>query len=185
MKVSILYSSKTGNTRKLAYSIANELSDFEITITDIKTMESLPQADAYLIGYWVDKAQPNEEAKHCIEQITGKPVGLFGTLGAYAYSSHGSQSMQNANAMLGEGCTLIGSFLCQGPVDPKLLERFKSLQPDNPHALTTEKKLMQNMPHSYLENDWNNYHKKELCYHVAELFFVYINKAEVALIIIE
>lgn len=56
MKVSILYSSKTGNTRKLAYSIANELSDFEITITDIKTMESLPQADAYLIGYWVDKA---------------------------------------------------------------------------------------------------------------------------------
>ena len=101
MKVSILYSSKTGNTRKLAYSIANELSDFEITITDIKTMESLPQADAYLIGYWVDKAQPNEEAKHCIEQITGKPVGLFGTLGAYAYSSHGSQSMQNANAMLG------------------------------------------------------------------------------------
>ena len=41
------------------------------------------------------------------------------------------------------------------------------------------------MPHSYLENDWNNYHKKELCYHVAELFFVYINKAEVALIIIE
>ena len=78
MKVSILYSSKTGNTRKLAYSIANELSDFEITITDIKTMESLPQADAYLIGYWVDKAQPNEEAKHCIEQITGKPVGLYG-----------------------------------------------------------------------------------------------------------
>lgn len=141
MKVSILYSSKTGNTRKLAYSIANELSDFEITITDIKTMGSLPQADAYLIGYWVDKAQPNEEAKHCIEQITGKPVGLFGTLGAYAYSSHGSQSMQNANAMLGEGCTLIGSFLCQGPVDPKLLERFKSLPPDNPHALTTEKKL--------------------------------------------
>ena len=116
MKVSILYSSKTGNTRKLAFSIANELSDFEITITDIKTMESLPKADAYLIGYWVDKAQPNEEAKHCIEQITGKPVGLFGTLGAYAYSSHGSQSMQNANAMLGEGCTLIGSFLCQGPV---------------------------------------------------------------------
>ena len=77
MKVSILYSSKTGNTRKLAYSIANELSDFEITITDIKTMESLPQADAYLIGYWVDKAQPNEEAKHCIEQITGKPVGYL------------------------------------------------------------------------------------------------------------
>ena len=37
MKVSILYSSKTGNTRKLAYSIANELSDFEITITDITT----------------------------------------------------------------------------------------------------------------------------------------------------
>ena len=49
--------------------------------------------------------------------------------------------MQNANAMLGEGCTLIGTFLCQGPVDPKLLDRFKSLPPDNPHALTTEKKL--------------------------------------------
>ena len=25
--------------------------------------------------------------------------------------------------------------------DPKLLERFKSLPPDNPHALTPEKKL--------------------------------------------
>ncbi len=159
MKVSILYSSKTGNTRKLAYSIANELSDFEITITDIKTMESLPQADAYLIGYWVDKAQPNEEAKHCIEQITGKPVGLFGTLGAYAYSSHGSQSMQNANAMLGERVHINRQLFMSRSRRPKLLERFKSLPPDNPHALTPEKKLrhkvaalhpsmiwMQNMP---------------------------------------
>lgn len=141
MKVSILYSSKTGNTKKLALGIANELKDFDIMVTDINEMKTLPQADAYLIGYWVDKAQPNAEAKNCIEQITGKPVGLFGTLGAYAYSEHGSQSMQNANAMLGEGCTLIGSFLCQGPVDPELLEKFKNLPADNPHALTPEKQL--------------------------------------------
>lgn len=141
MKVSILYSSRTGNTKKLALGIADELKDFETSVMDLETVNSLPEADAYLVGYWVDRATINEHAKQWIDQITAKPVGLFGTLGAYAYSEHGSTSMQNANGLLNKDCTLIGSFLCQGSVDPKLLEKFKNLPQGDVHALTPEKEM--------------------------------------------
>ena len=35
-----------------------------------------------------------------------------------------------------EDCILLGNFLCQGPVDPALLERFRRLPADDPHAQT-------------------------------------------------
>lgn len=61
-------------------------------------------------------------------------MGLFGTLGAYPYGKHARQIAAADEEALPSDCALIGSFLCQGPVAPFLLERFKSLPAGHPRA---------------------------------------------------
>ncbi len=66
-------------------------------------------------------------------------MGLFATLGAYPESEHARQSLENAAAFLDPGNTLAGTFICQGKVDPRLIEKFKSFPEGHPHTITPEK----------------------------------------------
>ena len=55
MKSLIVYSSATGNTRKLAEVFANEIEDAELlSIQDVK-VSMLKNFDMLYLGYWVDK----------------------------------------------------------------------------------------------------------------------------------
>ena len=126
MKLWVVYSSMTGNTRRLAEGIASELADLQPVVSDIQALTSLPIADVYLVGYWADKGHPDDQAAGFIRQLKNTKVGLFGTLGAYPYGKHARMIQASAEELLDESCECVGSFLCQGPVNPELLMRLKS-----------------------------------------------------------
>lgn len=142
MNILITYSSETGNTKKLAegiYKNINEDNRLNVKIRPIKEVENIDDYDAILVGYWVDKGGPNKEAEAFMRKIKNKKVGIFATLGAYPDSKHGFNSLLRGEELLEENNEVIGKYICQGAVSPKLIEAFKKLDSSNHHAITAEK----------------------------------------------
>lgn len=55
-------------------------------------------------------------------------------------SAHAFKCAYAAKTYYGENCKEIGSWHCQGAIDPKLIERMRQMPkvPGNPHAATPE-----------------------------------------------
>ena len=137
MKALVVYSSKTGNTKKVAEAIHGVFQQG----TDLYRVEDAPSPDNYdliALGFWVDKGLPDAEALRYLNKIKGKHVGLFMTLGAYPDSDHAHQSMQKAEHLL-EGNTILGTFICQGKVADSLVRQMAGLSGKSPHAMTPER----------------------------------------------
>ena len=142
MKILITYSSKTGNTKKLASGIYKNIREecgLNVSIKPINEVKCIEDYDAILIGYWVDKGGPNKEAQEFMKRIKKKRVGIFATLGAYPDSNHGFNSLVKGEDLLKENNEIIGKYICQGAVDSNLIEAFKKLDSNNYHAITDEK----------------------------------------------
>ncbi|CQR72754.1 flavodoxin [Sporomusa ovata DSM 2662] len=138
MKTLIVYSSLTGNTRKVAEAV-QEVFGKEAYIFPV---EEKPPADGYdlvAVGFWVDRGTADKKAQEYITGLCNQKVALFATLGAYPDSEHARQSMANAVALIDDSNQFIGSFICQGKIDPKLVEQFKKLPESHPHAMNPER----------------------------------------------
>jgi flavodoxin len=135
-RVYIVYSSRTGNTEKVARGVFSILKrEYPM---DIYTVDDVPipgDADRILLGFWVDRGTADAKSLAYLSQIQGKRIGLFGTLGAYPDSDHARDVITAVGDVITKKNTLLGSFLCQGRIDPKLTERFETLPPGHPHAM--------------------------------------------------
>lgn len=141
MKCMIVYSSKTGNTRMIAEAIHKVLPKNSV----IYPVQQAPEPDSYdfiAVGGWVDKGMPDEATANYMKKVKGKDVGTFMTLGAYPDSDHAKESMRNASELL-NGNNILGTFICQGKVDPQLIKWMQNItekQPGNPHAMDNARK---------------------------------------------
>lgn len=140
MKVLVTYSSLTGNTQKLAEGIYEGIMAECKEIKPMKEVEDPNSYDVILAGYWVDKGGPNEEAKKFLENLNGKKVGLFATLGYWPDTEHGMNSLINGENIVKEKNQIIGKYICQGKLSEKIISMFEKLPADNPHAITDEKR---------------------------------------------
>ncbi|HEY3424424.1 MAG TPA: flavodoxin family protein [Negativicutes bacterium] len=138
MKSLIVYSSKTGNTAMVAKAILEVMPD-STACFPVETAPEPDEFDCVIVGFWVNKGTADAGAKHYMAKIRNKQVALFGTLGAYPDSEHGRSSMLNAKALLDDSNTILGDFMCQGKIDPKLLAAFRQFPADHPHAVTPER----------------------------------------------
>lgn len=139
MKVLIAYSSKTGNTRKLAQAIHLALPN-----ADLCPMGSVPNRDMYdliFAGFWVEAENACADARKCLEQLNGKPVALFATLGAYPDTQHAADSMKAAVAIIPDG-HVVDTFICQGAIDPNMIEWMEQLPPDAENAPTESRRQL-------------------------------------------
>lgn len=137
MKSMVVYSSRTGNTKAVAAAIQPAMPE-GCEIYPVGEAPDSANYDLVAVGFWVDKGTADAQAKQYLSGITGKKIILFGTLGAYPDSDHARDSMARAAMLLPQGNSLLGTFICQGRVDPKLTERFKDLPAGHPHAPTPE-----------------------------------------------
>lgn len=139
MKSLIVYSSRTGNTRMVAEAIAAELAPCEI-----HPVESAPDASGFdfvAVGYWVDKGMPDAAARAYLESLHDARVALFGTLGAWPDSDHAKDCMAAGEALVNapeRRNTVFGSWLCQGKIDPRVLEMMRKVAGDA-HPMTPER----------------------------------------------
>lgn len=139
MKILIAYSSKTGNTRKLAEAIHLALPN-----ADLCPMGSVPNRDIYdlvFAGFWVEAENACEDAKACLQKLSGKPVALFATLGAYPDSQHAANSLKAAAAEIPNG-NVVDQFICQGRIDPLMIEWMEQLPEEDENAPTDARRQL-------------------------------------------
>lgn len=138
MKVLVVYSSLTGNTKMVAQAIAEELRG------TLAAVEEMPDASGYdltAVGFWVDKGTADAKSAAYLKTLIGRKVALFATLGADSASEHARQSLENAAALLDASNVVVGRFICRGKVDPKLIEKMAKLFPEgNPHGMNEERR---------------------------------------------
>ncbi len=140
MNILVTYSSKTGNTKKVAEAIAKVMpagTDF-MEIAAVKNVENY---EAIIVGFWIDQSHPNDEALEFIKSIHNKKVGYFFTLGAYPDSKHAEDCHKTTMELFtANGNTVTASFCCQGKIDPELTKKFMDLPKDHPHYMDEARK---------------------------------------------
>ncbi|MBQ3512189.1 MAG: flavodoxin [Lachnospiraceae bacterium] len=140
MRILVTYSSKTGNTKKLAEGIFEGLKEVDKSILPMKEVEDVSAYDVVLAGYWVDKGGPNQEAAEFLKKIEGKKVGLFATLAFWPDSEHGFGSILAGEKLVIEKNHVIGKYICQGKIDERMIEMFEKMPEGSPHRPTPEKR---------------------------------------------
>ena len=93
MNYAIVYSSQTGNTRRLAEHAREVIGEkgcgFVGAPSDEGCLEALRAADMVLLGSWTDKGSISAELAPALPALVGKRVFLFGTCGFGGADSHG------------------------------------------------------------------------------------------------
>lgn len=134
MNIGIVYSSCTGNTRKVAEALA---ATSDAACYAVRHAPGPEAFDVLAIGFWVRKGQPDARAQRYMAAIRGKRVFFFGTLGAWPHSEHARRCMATARRLLLAGDnTVLDGFLCQGRVNPQVVA---ASQRRGSHAISAER----------------------------------------------
>ena len=119
MNACIVYSSCTGNTRKVAEALADTSG---LPCFPVRIAPEPDDFDILALGFWVRKGLPDARALRYMERIRGKHVFFFGTLGAWPHSDHARRCMAATHKILqAGGNTVVDGFLCQGRVNPQVV----------------------------------------------------------------
>ena len=142
MTYSILYSSKSGNTKQLAGTIHSTLlgNKKEITgcfsINDSATtqeqLEIISNASCIFIGFWTDKGICEEALQKFLQTLEQKTIFLFGTAGFGGDDSYFDTILKRVSALCPTSNTIIGSFMCQGKMPPAVRNRYEQMKAQNP-----------------------------------------------------
>lgn len=156
MKTAIIYSSKTGNTKKVALRIQTALTDSDIF--EINGIENPKKYELIILGCWIDRGTADAKALKVFKTLKNENVAFFFTLGAYPDSKHATDCNETLTQLLKEnGNTIHGSFWCHGKIDTALTKWYETLPLDHPHGLNPDRvkrlKIAETHPD---ENDFVN-----------------------------
>ena len=120
MKSLVVYSTQTGNTKKLAEAVYDALPDEKeiLPITEAKDPE---EYDFVAVGFWFMGGKPDPNTMQYLPKIGAKKLFLFGTHGVPKDSPEAANGM-NVAKQLASMAEVVGCFNCPGQLSPKLLE---------------------------------------------------------------
>ncbi len=130
MTYSIVYSSRTGNTRMLAQALKEALPQGDCVYfggPDAKALE----ADMIYLGFWTDKGSCDEGCAEFIKSLSKQKLFLFGTAGFGGAPAYFEQILGRVKANLGPEVEVCGSFMCQGKMPMSVRERYMQME-DSP-----------------------------------------------------
>ena len=81
MGVQIVYTSRTGNTEKLAEAVFAAVPVKEKNVKRIEERTERDDGEMYLVGFWTDRGTASSEILDLLGNLHGKKVALFGTCG--------------------------------------------------------------------------------------------------------
>ena len=130
MKALIVYSSQSGNTRKLAQSIYESLS-MEKNMLPIEEALKPGEDEVLFLGFWLQGGKPDPKTAEYLAKVGKARLFLFATHGAAGNSKHAQDALAHAKS-LAPSASFIGQFSCQGEVNPKVLEKVSKKSPPPP-----------------------------------------------------
>lgn len=130
MTHSIVYSSRTGNTRMLAEALKEALPQGDCIYfggPDAKALE----ADMIYLGFWTDKGSCDGSCAEFLKSLTTQKLFLFGTAGFGGAPAYFQQILGRVKSNLGPEVTVTGSYMCQGKMPMSVRERYMQME-DSP-----------------------------------------------------
>lgn len=130
MKNLVVYSSQSGNTRRLAEELFKHLPEG----ADIVAVAEAPDPKGYdviALGFWFKAGGPDPAAQEFLKKCVGKKLFLFATH-AIAPGSEGTAYGMNKARELAPGATVLGTFSCYGEVPGKVKETMANKNPQPP-----------------------------------------------------
>ena len=126
MEYLVVYSSRTGNTEKLALEIFEALPGKSKDVQKVE--EHRGEADTYFVGFWNHKGICSREIMDFLEGLHGKNVALFGTCGMGSDRMYCRQVARRVEALIPDDNRYLGAFLCSGKVSSQVLERYRAME---------------------------------------------------------
>jgi flavodoxin len=131
MKSLVVYSSKSGNTKKLAEAVYGYLSG-DKTLATVGEVPDPSGYDFVAVGFWFQAGQPDPDTQAFLARLReGQEVYLFASHGAAAGSPHAVNGMKKACEIAGKA-HVRATFSCPGEVAPKVMEVASQKNPQPP-----------------------------------------------------
>ena len=131
MNYSIVYSSVTGNTEKLAKAIKNHIGACYFG----KPSDEALEADVIFVGFWATKNSCSADIQRFIEKMANKKVFIFGTVGYDNTPAYFEEILNNVKSLVPASNTIIAAYACQGKVSEKKQEQLKEAVPEKYEAI--------------------------------------------------
>lgn len=131
-KYKVLFSSRTGNTEKVAVKIFEAIEDSSKDIQKIEAFEGEDDAEVYFIGFWADRGSCSMDVMDCLDGIHGKKIALFGTCGMGSNKEYYDGIEASVSAFIPDDNEYLGIFLCQGKMPIQVRKKYEEMLERNP-----------------------------------------------------
>lgn len=131
MSYAIVYSSKSGNTKKLAEAIRAPLPMNECFYFGEPDLIAL-QASTIFIGSWVDKGRFDSAILTFMKQLKQKQIALFATAGFGGSQAYFDDIIARVKTEIDASNTILGNFMCQGKMPLAIRYRYEKMLEANP-----------------------------------------------------
>lgn len=147
MDYMVVYTSKTGNTEKVAAEIFGVLPGGSKDIQRVEEVRG--EADTYFVGFWNDKGTCSSNIMDFLSTLHGKKVALFGTCGFGGSEEYLKEVSRRVEALIPDDTKFLGSFLCGGKMPRQVLDHYKMMleKKDTPQIRRMIQEYMQGMLH--------------------------------------
>ncbi len=129
MKIAIVYSSKTGNTKDIATKIAEAIKDDVIYLGEPKKDID---ADLFFIGSWTDKGNASNEILDFIATLENKKIAIFGTAGFGGSKEYFANLFDRVCKHISNSNKILGYYYSQGKMPLAVRSRYEALIKANP-----------------------------------------------------
>ena len=143
MTYSIVYSSKTGNTKMLADALHQALPADDCLYFGAPDAQALA-AERIYIGFWTDKGSCDAETAAFLAQLTQQEIFLFGTCGFGGGVAYFEQILARVRDLLPESVQLVGSYLCPGKMPQSVRDRYARIAEEEPAKRSHMQKMIFN-----------------------------------------
>ena len=139
-KYSVIYSSRSGNTKILAGQIIRILgTEDNVCFKEIRKMvgekevlDKVKESSIIFLGFWTDKGKCDEEMQEVIKKINHKKIYLFGTAGFGKDINYFNQIVERVKDNIDKSNQIIGQFMCQGKMPMVVKKRYEEMLVSDP-----------------------------------------------------
>ena len=133
---SIIFSSLTGNTKKLADTIHEMLPHDKCDYFG-ENDSRVPQSDLLYIGFWTDKGNADHKTLELLAKLENKKIFLFGTAGFGGSDVYFKKILEQVRQSIDSSNVVIGEYMCQGKMPLSVRERYIKMKesPEHPANL--------------------------------------------------
>lgn len=160
MKIAIIYSSKTGNTKALAKAIKETLKNQNLIYFNTPS-KKIPMADIYIIGSWTFKGSPTDDIIQILKKIKNKKIAYFATAGYGGNPAYYQKLFERVKSYIDSSNEILGYFYCQGKMPNQIKTKYEQMLKENPNE-TKYKKMIDTFDNALShpnEEDLNNVKK--------------------------